>query len=379
MAATSGGQCRVVWKDDETTTLLLAYRLKVDGGYFKQMSRQKWQWFADHVNTKHHAAFPAVYQKKTSTQCGEKIRGCRRIYLEHKKKFGQLYRQRTETGRETDELDEEACQAAWHQWQIYHFVFGDDVSLQSDHLHEAGLPPPVVNLDEEHSGINGEGGVDGEQVDTPPPESGSPSAGATEPEGIDQNAPGMTEPVTEPVSEDSPEGSHVHGESSTPPSFQEQPRDGGGPGGGSAAEDESPPEDIDPPSKKARRGRPPHTVTPKPNGKEGRLMGLVSEEFGLMREDKLKCHKEAMALQKEQMARSSENSHQMLQQERELEEQKHIFLREENRLLREANQNQLLLQLQHQSTMAAQRQEHELKLFAGLYEALKELGRSKGI
>lgn len=118
-----------LWQEDETVELLSYFRQRVISKGLKKMvsgGGGKWQPFANHLNDMFHNKFPTKYVKKEGHHCAEKIRGCRRLYMQYRKRFSATMKKMTETGRETDELDDDRCQAEWSGWSLYHSVFHDD-------------------------------------------------------------------------------------------------------------------------------------------------------------------------------------------------------------------------------------------------------------
>lgn len=122
----------VRWKEDETVTLLEYYRKKRAENYFNDPHTDgKWHAFQIHINSKYHDKHPTVYDHKTGYSCGEKIRSCKNLYKKYRKEFAASKKLMTETGRETDEFDDESCQQSWRGWELYHGAFKDDPSIET--------------------------------------------------------------------------------------------------------------------------------------------------------------------------------------------------------------------------------------------------------
>lgn len=119
-----------LWKEDEIHELLTYYRKKLDEGFFNmQHTNGKWGTVMDHINNMFWGQHPDHYVKKTQGNISDKIRHCRDLYKKNRSKFAASMRLMTETGRETEDLDQEKCQQAWAGWALYHSVFHDDPSV----------------------------------------------------------------------------------------------------------------------------------------------------------------------------------------------------------------------------------------------------------
>lgn len=263
-AVRNGGK----WKEDETTELLSYYKKCVRNGTFKKMVKRN-QAFADHINNMFYKPNmdKGLYSEKTADNVSDKLRHSKALYEKYRKKFKDTMRQMTETGRETEELDQEKCQEAWAGWSLYHEVFGDDVTIDNPNIAEAGLP----------------------QHPSGPSQPGSESASPEQqPEHVFDDDVGDDDPPVDPapnVQENLHE--QVQPDAAAEGSNDEERSDSDSPSPDGASQPHASKR-----AKTAANGVKKAEFTPRTMGKEARVLEKVAEQFTAMSDVKVKISKE---------------------------------------------------------------------------------------
>lgn len=107
-------------------------------------------------------------------------------------------------------------------------------------------------------------------------------------------------------------------------------------------------------------------LKPRTSSRDTRILERITEQFSLLREDKLLSQREVISANKE-------NVQLQLQQDREQQALSREVLREQMQMQRE----EMVLSRQHEIALQERKYEHEMRLFGGLFEMLKSMNEAK--